>query len=132
MTRAPSTTPSSSGLSRGPMDSDPLVEAPASSAHMARRNKSDDDDFGLADEAASIQRRMAYFDKVRSLHKTKRTIGIVGCLIGCLVMLWGAQRGPDVLRYVGLGIVGASWLLFIYVTITRAMYVRKNPLEASN
>ena len=86
----------------------------------------------LAHEAADIQRRMDYFDKVRGLHKTKRTIGIVGCLIGCLVMLFGAQRGPDVLRYVGLGIVAVSWLLFIYVTIARAMYVKKHPLEASN
>ena len=82
--------------------------------------------------AADIQRRIAYFDYVRSLHKTKRTAGIVGCLIGMLVMLWGSERGPDVLRYVGLGIVAVSWLLFIYVTISRAMYVKKNPLEARN
>jgi hypothetical protein len=86
----------------------------------------------LASEAADIQRRMAYFDHVRGLHKTKRTIGIVGCLIGMLVMLWGAQRGPDVLRYVGLGIVAVSWLLFIYVTVSRARYVKKHPLEAGN
>jgi hypothetical protein len=103
---------------------------------MGRRNKFDDDGSELAaelaNEATDIQRRMAYFDHVRGLHKTKRTIGIVGCLIGCLVMLWGAQRGPDILRYVGLGIVAVSWLLFIYVTIARAMYVKNHPLEAGN
>ena len=86
----------------------------------------------LAGEATDIQRRIAYFDYVRGLHKNKRTAGIVGCLIGCLVMLYGAQRGPDVLRYVGLGIVAVSWLLFIYVTISRAIYVKKHPLEAGN
>ena len=127
---------SSSGLSRGSIDSDPSVETPASTVRMDRRNKSDDDGMDLAaelaGEAADIQRRIAYFDYVRSLHKTKRTVGIVGCLIGCLVMLWGSERGPDVLRYVGLVIVGARWLLFIYVTISRAMYVKKNPLEARN
>jgi hypothetical protein len=86
----------------------------------------------LSSEANDLQRRMAYFDTVRGLHKTKRTVGMIGCLIGCLVMLWGAERGPDVLRYVGLGIVAVSWLLFIYVTVSRAMYVKKHPLEAGN
>ena len=82
----------------------------------------------MIEEAADLQRRIAYFDTVRGMHKNKRTAGIVGCLIGCLVMLWGAEKGPDVLRYVGLGIVAASWLLFIYVVVTRALYVRKNPM----
>jgi hypothetical protein len=85
----------------------------------------------MIDDPEMIQKRIAYIDTMRSLHKTKRLAGFAGCLIGVVLMvLSGYMPGaPHWLRWVGLAIVVPSWMLFIYVVVSRTRYVRTHPFD---
>lgn len=86
------------------------------------------------DDPDYIRRRIAYVDTVRSLHKNKRMTGFVGCLLGVLVLAWARFRdgAPAWELYVGLSVVAASWLLFIYVIVERTRYVRAHPFDSGS
>jgi len=86
----------------------------------------------LKEEADLIERRLAYIEKVRSLHKNKRNAGFVGCLLGVVAMLFGRFRYSDysqILVWGGLAVVAASWAVIFYVSVQRANYVRAHPFE---
>jgi len=86
----------------------------------------------LAEEAALIERRLAYIEKVRSLHKGKRNAGFVGCLVGVVAMLFGRFRYSEFSEFLvwgGLGVVAISWAVFLYVSVQRANFVRAHPFE---
>jgi cell division protein FtsW (lipid II flippase) len=85
----------------------------------------------VIDDREVIQKRVAYIDQMRSLHKNKRVAGFIGCLIGVLLMVASAYvtGAPSWLRYVGLAVVIPSWGLFVFVMISRARYVQTHPFD---
>ncbi len=84
----------------------------------------------MTDDPDVMTKRLAYIDTLRDMHKNKRLIGFVGCLLGVLVMLYGRfGGGPEQAVWAGLAIVVVSWLLFTYVILSRVLYVRAHPFD---
>jgi dTDP-4-dehydrorhamnose 3,5-epimerase-like enzyme len=85
----------------------------------------------MMEEAELNNRRSAYIDTVRGMHKNKRQLGFVGCLVGVILMFAARMRPeiPDELVWVGVAIIAASWGLFAYVVFTRMAYVRAHPFD---
>ncbi len=75
-----------------------------------------------------LERRMAWVATIRAMHRQKRFIGYLGCLAGIIVILWGrfGQGAPGWTIPVGLGIIFASWLLFVYVLWDRWRWAKAN------
>jgi len=84
------------------------------------------------DDADTLARKVAYIDTIRSLHKHKRLAGFVGSLIGVVILAWSrlVAGAPEWATYVGLAIIGASWLTFVYVIVSRSRYVRTHPFDS--
>ena len=83
------------------------------------------------EDREAIKKRLAYIDNLREMHRGKRLAGFVGCLLGVILMGSSAfvHGAPSWLRWVGLAVVVPSWLLFIYVLISRTQYVRTHPFD---
>ena len=84
------------------------------------------------DDADIMARKIAYIDTIRSLHKHKRLAGFVGCLLGVLLLAWSrfTTGAPQWATFLGLAIIGASWLTFVYVIVSRSRYVRTHPFDS--
>jgi len=76
-------------------------------------------------------RRAAYYDTVKSLGRRERGLGLLACLAGALLLIWGrsAEGAPFWAVIAGLVTIGAGWLLFAYVIIRRTRYVRAHPFD---
>lgn len=76
-------------------------------------------------------RRMAWINKVRGLHRNKRMIGFAGIIAGAGMLMWWKMtpHAPEWAMWGGVGILGVSWLLFIFVIFDRWRYVKKNPYK---
>ncbi len=79
-------------------------------------------------EDEEYKRRAAWIDTIRSMHRGKRRLGYLGCLIGILMVLWGrfGDGAPDWAIPLGIGIIFASWLLFVYVLWDRWRWAKAN------
>ena len=77
------------------------------------------------------ERRMAWVNKVRGLHRNKRMIGFAGIIAGAGMLMWWKMtpHAPDWAMWGGAGILAASWLVFIFVIFDRWQYVKKNPYK---
>jgi hypothetical protein len=78
-------------------------------------------------------RRLAWITRVRSMHRSKRLIGMAGTILGAGLVLWvrfSPDQAPSWALFGGFGVLAASWLLLIYVIIDRWRWVRKNPYTA--
>lgn len=77
--------------------------------------------------------RLAWFTKVRNLHRNKRMVGFAGIVAGAGAVVWWKLDGnaPDWALWAGIGVLSVSWLLFIYVIIARYQWVKKNPYRAT-
>lgn len=75
------------------------------------------------------EQRLAWIRKVRSLHRRKRLIGFAGIILGASMMLWWkfTPTAPDWAMWGGVGVLAASWILFIYVIWDRWRWVKNNP-----
>ena len=84
-----------------------------------------------ADNDPEHTRRMAWVKNVRDLHRNKRMIGFAGIIAGAGMLMWWKMtpQAPDWAMWGGAGILGISWLLFIYVIIDRWLYVKQNPYK---
>ncbi len=73
--------------------------------------------------------RLAWIARARGLHRTKRIIGLVGVVLGaCLVVWWKLDASvPDWALWTGIGVLVASWAIFVFVIVARWMWVKKNP-----
>lgn len=78
---------------------------------------------------AERDRRLAWINQVRGLHRTKRMIGFAGIIAGSGMLLWWklTPSVPDWAMWAGGGVLGVSWLLFVYVIFDRWRYVKNNP-----
>jgi len=85
----------------------------------------------MIDDSALNIRRAEYADTIRSLGRRERGVGFVACLLGALLLIWGrtVQGAPFWAVVAGLVTIGAGWLLFAYVIIRRAGYVRAHPFD---
>ncbi len=85
----------------------------------------------LTDDPVMLEKRVAYIQNIRDMHKGLRLAGYVGCLVGVLMMVLSAfmAGAPHWLRWVGLAVIAPSWLVFIYVMVSRANYVRTHPFD---
>jgi dTDP-4-dehydrorhamnose 3,5-epimerase-like enzyme len=85
----------------------------------------------MMEDAHLMQRKIAYVDSIRGLHKTKRHLGFIGCLLGVVLMFAARIRPeiPDELVWVGVAIIAASWVLFAYVVFARIAFVRAHPFD---
>jgi hypothetical protein len=77
------------------------------------------------------ERRLAWINKVRDLHRNKRMAGFAGIVLGASVLMWWkfTPAAPDWALWAGSGILGASWLVFIYVIFDRWRWVKNNPYK---
>ena len=85
------------------------------------------------EDPALMQARSAWIDRARAIGRRERTIGLVACLLGMLLLGWAATRGPgaySIPGYAGLAIVAAGWLLFVYVTVKRMRWMHAHPFKS--
>ena len=77
-------------------------------------------------------RKIAYLEQIRGLYRLPRTIGLVGCLVGVLLLVWARYRmaGAVWALWLAVGVIGASWLLFAYVIFRRTHWVRSHPFDS--
>ena len=63
---------------------------------------------------------------VRDLHANKQTAGLLACVAGAVLLIWGRVRpeAPDLAVPAGLFLIGLGWALFAYVIVMRTRYVR--------
>jgi hypothetical protein len=78
-------------------------------------------------------RRHEWLKKVRLLHRNKRLAGLLGCIFGACLMLYGKLSPGDAPGWAipaGLVVVALSWLTFAYVMVSRYRWVKANPYSA--
>lgn len=74
--------------------------------------------------------RAEYIMTIRKMHQGKRLLGLIGCVIGVLLMIAPIYMGaPGWLRYAGLAVVAASWMVFLYVIVSRTRWVKAHPFD---
>jgi len=85
----------------------------------------------MSDDPKLLAQRVAYVKSIRALHRNERIAGLVGCLVGALLLIWGRQSvgAPAWAAPTGLVTIGAGWLLFAYVILRRTRYVRAHPFD---
>ena len=85
----------------------------------------------MTDDPQLLAKRVAYVKTIRGLYRNERIAGLVGCLIGALLLIWGRQvaGAPTWAAPTGLVAIGAAWLLFAYVILRRTRYVRAHPFD---
>ena len=87
----------------------------------------------MIDEAELLTRQAAYVDTVRALGRRERTIGLVACLVGVIVLVVSRYRvgAPMWGVWLGVAIIGVGWALFLYDVIRRARFLRAYPFDAT-
>jgi hypothetical protein len=85
----------------------------------------------MTNDPVVLQKRVEYIQSIRNLHKGLQSAGYAGCAVGVLLMVLSAfmAGAPHWLRWAGLAVVAPSWLIFIYVMVSRANYVRAHPFD---
>ena len=76
--------------------------------------------------------RIAWITQVRGLHRLKRMIGFVGIVLGAAILAWWKldSAAPEWAFWTGLAILLLAWALFIYVIVSRYLWVKNHPYEA--
>lgn len=83
-----------------------------------------------ADTPAGTQ--AAWLARVRARHRGKQMAGVVGCLIGVVLMVFGRFRpdlAPPWALGAGLAVVGLSWGLFGWVIHARWRWAKAHPFR---
>lgn len=82
-------------------------------------------------DTALDARRTAYFNTVKSVGRRERGLGLLACLVGALLLIWGrsVQGAPVWAAWAGLVTIGVGWSLFAYVILRRTRYVRAHPFD---
>jgi hypothetical protein len=83
------------------------------------------------DESQVNDRKAVYIDHISGMYRRERTIGVIGCLVGVLLLFWSRFRGdaPHWAMIPALVIIAAAWLLFAYVILRRTAWVRAHPFN---
>ncbi|HEY5072966.1 MAG TPA: hypothetical protein VII63_13165 [Caulobacteraceae bacterium] len=85
-------------------------------------------------EADVLERKAAYIDVVRALHRRTRNLGFVACLAGVLILVFAkfVAGSPPLLLWAGLGVVLLGWGLFAWSVVQRIAWVRAHPFVAKD
>lgn len=85
----------------------------------------------MTDDSELLAKRVAYVKTIRGLYRNERIAGLVGCLLGAMLLIWGRQAAgaPVWAVPVAFVVIGAAWSLFAYVIIRRTRYVRAHPFD---
>jgi len=85
----------------------------------------------MMDDPNELNRRAAYLDQVRGMYRRERTVGISGCLIGVMLLIWSRYRvdAPPWAMWIALAVIVSAWLLFGYVVFKRTAWVRAHPFD---
>jgi type IV secretory pathway TraG/TraD family ATPase VirD4 len=77
--------------------------------------------------------KLAWIKQVRGLHRTKRTLGFAGIILGAALLVWWKLDAavPTWALWTGTAVLVASWVLFVYVIIARYLWVKRNPYSAT-
>lgn len=75
-----------------------------------------------------FKRREAWINTIRAMHRNKRRLGYLVCALGIGMVLWGrfATGAPAWSIPVGIGIIFAAWILFVYVLWDRWRWAKSN------
>lgn len=90
-----------------------------------------DDSYDAAERERAD--RIAWITRVRRLHRNKRMIGFAGIVLGASMLMWW-KFDPSVPQWAllaGLGVLGVSWALFVYVIVARWKWVKDHPYTPS-
>lgn len=83
------------------------------------------------DDAALVERQSAYLDHIRGLGRQERSLGLIACLVGVLVLVLGRFRfgGEPVLVWGGIAVIALGWGLFVWALARRVLWVRAHPFD---
>jgi len=76
--------------------------------------------------------RVAWIAHVKRLHRNKRMLGFAGIVLGAAMLVWWKldPTAPNWAMLASLGVLAASWVVFIYVIVARWQWVKANPYIA--
>lgn len=76
--------------------------------------------------------RVAWIRHVKRLHRNKRMLGFAGIVLGAAMLVWWKldPTAPNWAMLASLGVLAASWVVFIYVIVARWQWVKANPYIA--
>ncbi len=85
----------------------------------------------MLDDPKVLDRRAAYIDHIRGLYRRERTVGLIGCLAGVMLLVWARYRmGAEAWAMWGaIAVIAAAWGLFAYVIFKRTQWVRAHPFD---
>jgi hypothetical protein len=85
----------------------------------------------LTDEAATLDRQVAYLERVRALGRPQRFAGFVACALGVAMMVLAKYRldGAPWLLWPGVAVIALGWILFVYALARRLVWVRAHPFD---
>jgi hypothetical protein len=83
------------------------------------------------DDPAVLERQVAYLDRIRTMGRRERTLGLVVSLIGVLIIVVARFRlaGEPWALWSGVAVVVAGWGLFIVSIGRRILWVRAHPFD---
>jgi hypothetical protein len=85
----------------------------------------------MIDDSEDLNRRSAYLDTIRGMYRRERMIGVIGCLVGVMLLIWSRYRAdaPPWTLWLALAVIAAAWGLFAYVIFKRTAWVRTHPFD---
>jgi type IV secretory pathway TraG/TraD family ATPase VirD4 len=78
-----------------------------------------------------VAARLAWFKRVRGMHRNKRMLGFAGIMLGAGILLWWKfdAAAPQWALWTGLAVLLASWAVFVFVILARWRWVKANPYQ---
>ena len=83
------------------------------------------------EDPAVLERQVAYLDRLRALGRPQRTLGLVACLVGVVMVVIARFRlgGEPWALWAGAAVIAAGWGLFVYAVAVRVRFVRAHPFD---
>jgi hypothetical protein len=87
----------------------------------------------MAGETAALERQSSWIDQMRAQGRRERTLGLIACLAGVMILIIGRFRlgGPIWMLWTGSAVVALGWGLFVYALVRRLNWVRAHPFESN-
>jgi len=84
----------------------------------------------MIDDLDETNRRIAYIDHLRGLHRFERLVGLGVILVGVALVVASIYISvPHILVLTGYALLAAGWVAFIYVVWKRTAWRKANPFE---
>jgi hypothetical protein len=85
----------------------------------------------MIDDLDEINRRIAYIDHLRGLHRFERVVGLVMILASAGILLTSrfVLSLPHILVLAGYAFLAGGWVVWLWVIWQRTAWRRANPFE---